>query len=350
MNAHADHPLAEDLIHVLDHTRDLWDGLRDATIFITGATGFFGNWLLESFLWANDTLSLNAKVVALSRNPETFRKRAPRLTSHPALLLHRGDQIDFDFPVGHFDAVVHAAVEYGSPLQTFERNLSGTRRVLEFSARAGVRRILFTSSGSVYGPQPVNLEFLPEDYPGSPDLADAKNAYGLSKRASEHLGHLQAQEHGMAFTVARGFAFLGPHLALDQGSAIGNFIGDALAGRPIQVNGDGTPLRSYLYGADLAIWLWTILLRGTPGCVYNVGGSEAFSIAQIALMVRDILAPGAEVRTPFNTEPTHHPSRYLPDVTRAREDLGLETWIPLEEAIRRTGRWAILPTPDRIGR
>jgi dTDP-glucose 4,6-dehydratase len=344
------HPLAEDLGHVLVHTQGLWEDLRGKRIFLTGGTGFFGTWLLESFLWANRELGLGAEIVVLTRDPAAFHARAPRLCADPALTPWVGNQVDFTFPDGPFEAVVHAAVEYGAPLETFERNLLGMKRVLDFTRVSGARRFLLTSSGAVYGPQPVGLEALPEDHPGSPDLADPRSAYGLAKRASEHLGHLHAQAHGFSFTVARGFAFLGPHLPLNQGSAIGNFIGDALAGGPILINGDGTPLRSYLYAADLAVWLWTILLRGGPGRVYNVGGDRAHSIADAAARVREVLASGAEVRIAQRPEPGRAPSRYLPEVSRARAELGLEVWIPLDEAIRRTGRWAALPIQDRIGR
>ena len=126
------------------------------------------------------------------RDPEGFLTRAPDLADHPALLFVRGNQGDFTFPEGRFEAVIHAAVEYGGPLQTFEQNLLGTRRVLEFAARSGAGRVLFTSSGAVYGPQPPELERLAEEWPGSPDLADPASAYGLAKRGGEHLGHLLA--------------------------------------------------------------------------------------------------------------------------------------------------------------
>ncbi len=335
MGLSSDHPLAQDLEHVLGRTGTLWEELRGSRIFITGASGFIGTWLLESFLWANDSLRLGAEAVALTRDPAGFRTRAPRLTSHPALALIEGNQVDFKFPSGGFDTVLHTAVEYALPLETFERNLMGTRRILAFAEQTGVRRLLFTSSGAVYGPQPVERERLSEDYTGSPRLEDPANAYGLSKRAAEHLGHL----HGdVGFKIARCFAFIGPHLPLNRSGAMGNFLADALGGGPIRVSGDGTPLRSYLYAADLAIWLWTILIKGVSGRAYNVGGEEAISIRDLAKRVASVLAPRAEVHMAM--EPNSGLSaRYIPDLTRSKRELGLEPWIPLDEGIRRTGRW-----------
>jgi dTDP-glucose 4,6-dehydratase len=187
----------------------------------------------------------------------------------------------------------------------------------------------------VYGPQPRDLDRLPEDHPGSPGLEDPANAYGLSKRASEHLGHLH---QNLDFKIARCFAFIGPHLPLDRTGAMGNFLADALRGGPIKVAGDGTPLRSYLYAADLAIWLWTILIKGAPGRPYNVGGEESIDIEALAARVADILAPGAAVVMNHRSS-GGLPHRYLPDLTRSKQELGLESWIPLNEAIRRTGDW-----------
>ncbi len=340
----SDHPLTEDLEEILAQTRGMWPNFRGARIFITGATGFFGKWLLESFLWANDTLSLGAEVVALTRNPAGFRADAPRLAGNAALTLHHGDQVDFNFPSGRFDSVIHAAVDYGPPRPTFERNLDGTRRVLEFARQAGARRVLFVSSGAVYGTQPREMERVGEDYPGNLALDDPASAYGLSKRASEHLGHLQ---EGLDFMVARGFTFVGPYLPSDRPGAMGNFIADALRGGPIKLSGDGTPLRAYLYAADLAIWLWTILDKGTPGRVYNVGGEDVVSIRTLAERVVAVLAPHAEIQMAGHPG-AGLPARYVPDVTRARTELGLTARIPLDEAIRRSGRWALHGNSNRI--
>jgi len=141
-------------------------------------------------------------------------------------------------------------------------------------------------------------------------------------------------------TVARCFAFVGPYLPLDIHFAIGNFIRDALAGGPIRVSGDGTAVRSYLYAADLAVWLWTILLRGGKMRAYNVGGPDPITIRALAELIRDTLAPGVRIeiaRTPVPGSPV---SRYVPSVERAAAELGLVPTVHLREAVARTARFA----------
>lgn len=172
-----------------------------------------------------------------------------------------------------------------------------------------------------------------------------QSVYGESKRIAELLCSVFGRVHGLACVVARCFAFVGPYLPLDIHFAIGNFIQDCLIGRPIRIAGDGTPYRSYLYAADLAIWLWTMLLRGQPGCCYNVGSEQAVSIAELAATVAASLESRSEIRIEGKAIPGKPPERYVPQTTRAREELGLSQWIALEDAIRGTAAWHGLRVP-----
>ena len=326
----------------------MWEALRGRRIFITGGTGFFGCWLLESFAWANDKLDLNSTAVVLTRNPASFQIKAPHLASHRAIQFHRGDVRDFAFPEGEFSHIVHAATEAdlqvmaGDPLQVFDVNVEGTRRVLEFARRSGVQRFLFTSSGAVYGCQPADLDRIPEDFNGGPNPIDIQSAYGIpgeAKRAAESLCALYALQFGLETMIARCFAFIGPHLPLDGKFAVGNFIRDALRGGPIQVKGDGTPYRSYLYAADLAIWLWTILFRGQTTRPYNVGSEAGLTIAGVAQAVRNGFTPPPAIQIAHAPNPPSPPSRYVPTTHRVRTELGLRETVDLSEGIRRTLTW-----------
>ena len=334
-------PLSADLDHVLAHTQGLWDALRGQRLFITGGTGFFGCWLLESFIWANERLDLGAQAVALTRNPVAFREKAPHLATHPTVSLLAGDVRDFEFPDGEFSHIIHAATEAvprltkGDPLLALDTIVDGTRHALEFSRHCGAQGFLLTSSGAIYGPQPPHLANIPEDFGGAPSAASSASAYGEGKRLAELLCTIYHERHGVAARTARCFAFVGPYLPLGAHFAVGNFIRDGLAGGPIRVNGDGTPYRSYLYAADLAIWLWTVLLQGEAGRAYNVGAEHALSIRDLADVVARQFDPAPEVRVARQAAPGEPATRYVPDTARARQELGLEAWVGLEDALTR---------------
>jgi len=334
-----------DLEEVLAQGKGLWEGLRGARLFITGGTGFFGCWLLESFLHANRKLGLKAEATVLTRDEEAFLKRRPHLASCAELRFLRGDVRSFQFPEGRCSHVIHAATEASARLDKEQPDLmretivGGTRRALEFAKSCGAKDFLFTSSGAVYGRQPDEMTHIPEDYEWAP--SPASSAYAEGKRAAEALCAEYAKRCGIRTKIARGFAFVGPCLPLDAHFAVGNFIRDALRGGAIEVRGDGTPYRSYLYAADLAAWLWTILLRGESCRPYNVGSEHRVSILELARSVAKALKPGMPIHVEKAPEPGKPPEQYVPSTQRARSELGLRETVGLEEAVRRTADWAL---------
>jgi dTDP-glucose 4,6-dehydratase len=350
----AGNPLAEDLDHILSHTAGLWEAFRSTSTFITGGTGFFGRWLLESFAHANARLGLDARLFVLSRNPDAFGQKAPHLGAALGIHFVEGDvrvlnttavraQLGSGAPQ-RFDYLIHAATDTTGniagtkPLQMLDTVVQGTRAALDFAVQSGTSRFLLTSSGAIYGRQPSDLTHVPETYMGAPDCTAFDSAYGEGKRLAELLCACYHKEHGLQTVVARCFAFVGPFLPLDAHFAIGNFIRDASHGRPIEISGDGTPYRSYLYAADLAIWLWTILLKGEPARAYNVGSEDARPLREIAQAVA-AARPGTEVIVKTPADASRPAQRYVPSCQRAGEELALKAWIGLEEAIRRTLGW-----------
>lgn len=342
-----------DLEHVLEHTRGLWEPMRGQNLFVTGGTGFFGRWLLESFAFINGRLDLGAHATVLTRDPAAFKERAPEAAAQSCLDFVKGDVTRFTYrqvreqlAAGDpgFSFVIHAATEASAqlneedPLRMIDTIVGGTRCALDFAVESGARRFLLTSSGAVYGAQPPEVTHVPEEYAGGPDCNNPRSAYGEAKRLAELLCACYSRR-GVEPVIARGFAFVGPLLPLDIHFAIGNFIRDALNGGPIRIGGDGTPCRSYLYAADLAIWLWHILFRAQPNRPYNVGSDYSLSIEELAAAVAKCSGEALEIRIARPRTPGAPPTRYVPLTDRARSELGLEVWIPLPEAIRRTMAW-----------
>ncbi len=342
---------SQDLQYILEKTGPLWQEMRGRRIFITGGTGFFGCWLLESFLAANQAFHLEAQAVVLTRSSRKFRERSPHLANNPSVELIDGDVRDFSFPPGDFPFVIHAATEsvqtnpsgLSNPSEASEALLStiveGTRRCLEFAESHRTSKFLLTSSGAVYGQQPSDMTHIAEDYCGAPDGLLPNSVYGEGKRMAEMLCAVSAARSGMECKIARCFAFVGPHLPLNAHFAIGNFIRDALRGGPIAIQGDGTPRRSYLYAADLAIWLWTMLFRAESLRAFNVGSQQDLSIREVAEAVVSVLQPGAEIKMARSAVPGAPVQRYVPSVEAAKKALHLDEGISLADAIRRTAAW-----------
>jgi nucleoside-diphosphate-sugar epimerase len=335
----------DDLDLILTQTASLWEEMRGKRMFLTGGTGFFGCWLVESFLAANRQFELQARMTVLTRSPGAFQEKCPHLAGDPALTLLRGDIANFDFPSGEYPYVIHAATEASAkmiaerPQQMLATILDGTRRSLEFATTHGTRKYLLTSSGAVYGEQPPEVTHIAEDFPGAPNPVRASSVYAEGKRAAELMCAVYQAAFPIECKIARCFAFVGPHLPLDTHFAVGNFLRNAMREEPILVEGDGTPKRSYMYAADLAIWLWVMLFRAPSLDPINVGSEQSISIRELAQAVPTAIGSSSQAQIAKLPEPGVPLRQYVPSIAKAGEKLGLKCSIALDEALRRTAAW-----------
>lgn len=317
--------------------------LQGKRLLITGGTGFIGTWLLETIYWLNKNSSQSCKVYVPTRNPAAFTSKAPHLASSPDIVLLSGDVVDFNYPDDECDFVIHAAApaEPKAIKQNFlgvaETIVQGTRHVLKLTKQKNIESFLFVSSGAVYGVQPPDLEKVPEDYCGAPDLTNIRTAYGEAKRYAEMLCTLYYQIYGLPIHIARPFTFVGPYQDLNAGFAITDFIRDGLEGGPLTIHGDGTTVRSYCYAADMTAMLWKILLNSPVGRVYNVGSDKSISILELANKVASVFNTDIEVMS--KPQPNIKPARYVPDITRGRSELGMDLNVDIDTAIKRTISW-----------
>ncbi len=336
--------LDQDLDAVLDRTRSVWAEMNGARLLLTGATGFVGTHLLESVRHARVRARVDTRVVASVRHPDRLHARLPWTRDAAWLEVVPGDVRRFAIPRGTVDLAVHAANTASpreiadDPVAIAKMVVEGSTRVCAAAAAAGARRVLQVSSGSVYGAHHAPAPAIAEDDPGEPEGEAPAQRLARAKWDAERALLLAACESsGPPVVVARGFALCGPWLPSIRHSRSEILLGAAMRGERIVVNGDGTPVRSYLYSADLVVWLLTLLLRGTPGRAYNVGSERAITVEELAHRVAALLGGAVEVLgAPVPGARAHW---HVPDTTRAREELGLEETVPLNDAIVRTAKW-----------
>lgn len=344
--------LPED-VALLTGSRRQWDALCGARVFLTGGTGFVGRWLLSAFVCANRAHCFNARVDVLTRDPGAFARACPELAFDHAISLVQGDVRTADVSQATYTHVIHGATPSGAevnesrPREMMEIIVDGTRRMLDVASLSGARRFLLLSSGAVYEP-PAPFGGFVETSPRGPDWPVEHSAYHAGKRSAEGLTW-RAHDAGLSVTVARLFSFVGPHLPLDRHFAIGNFIADALAGRTIRVCSDGSAVRSYMYAADMAAWLWTMLLHErAAGAAYNVGSEHPISIAETARLVAAESGAGTNV-TVLGGGQRGAGHWYVPSTKLARDNLGVRETVDLREAVRRTVALSRDTTASAVG-
>lgn len=336
--------LAQDLDAALDRTRGLWQEMDGSRLLLTGATGFIGTHMLESVRHARERTGVDVRVVAPARAPERLRERLPWTANAAWLEVIAGDINQFEPPPGRIDFAIHSANTASpgeindDPAGIAQMVVGGSSRVYALAAAAGARRVLQLSSGSVSGAHYTPAKPILEDDPGEFSGDSPAERLARAKRDAERALLAAEQQPGAPTVVfARGFALCGPWLPLDSAFAFGNFLGAAMRGEPIIVSGDGTPVRSYLYSGDMVVWLWTLLLKGAAGRAYNVGSERAVTIGDLAHRVAALVGGNVEVAgVPVPGARAHW---HVPDLSRAKSELGLTETVPLNDAIVRTARW-----------
>lgn len=278
--------------YVPKHLTDpLWQRLAHSKIFMTGGTGLFGHWILDSLSDANRRLNLGIEVTVLTRNPEKAVIKMPSLDQRIRFI--KGYVENFALPAEKFDLIFHMATTsaeetfYGiDQSQKLKMLFEGTQRVLELARNSEVKRLLFTSSGVVYGNQ--ICDGIQESSLTCVDALKAESSLTLGKAVSEFLIKQAVEENKLEVVIARCFSFVGPGIPLNLHYAIGNFVKNVLEDTPLIIKGDGKVVRSYMHMGDLIWWLLKLILDGQSGEAYNVGSDEPVSILELAERVKRI--------------------------------------------------------------
>lgn len=307
--------------------QNLFPGKR---VLVTGGTGFVGKCLQDEF--------------AVSA-PDCDVVIASRASANTKFGRHVvWDLVNGDLPTFETDIIIHAATPASAdlnaqhPSQMFWANVTSMENVIRYAESLSKPPIvLFTSSGGVYGEMPIGRRRFNEEDLTAPSPLDVRSAYAQGKRSAEFLLS-EASARGVCVgIIARLFAFSGVHLPLDRHFAIGNFVRDAITSDTILVHGDGTAIRSYLDGSDMARWLLEAIQIGPRGFPYHIGSAEEISIGLLAKLVaertrilfnRDVTV---EIRGKART--TDGVNRYVPDVSMTVKSLNVGETMPLRRSI-----------------
>jgi len=307
-----------------------------AVLLVIGGTGFFGKSVLDEFRrgllapWEID------KVIAMSRNPDQLKLEAPELLG-PRVELYAADIAKTDtLPAA--DYVIHAAAStdaalyISQPDEERENIIAGTLNYCRLAPVYHAKsKIIYTSSGAVYGYQPKGIEKLTEDmgFGNVENLSETKKSYAYAKRDAEN-AIIQLGKKGLNISIARCFAFVGRNLPRDNHFAIGNFIENGLNREFIQIKANGLVYRSYMYADDLVEWLMTIAENSSPNCeIYNVGSDESYGIRDHATTVGNYFKIEVKVKSPLLDQV----DRYIPSIDKAKVKLNLINKVNIEKSI-----------------
>jgi dTDP-glucose 4,6-dehydratase len=255
-----------------------------------------------------------------------------------------GDFLNGALDLGQIDMIIHAATPASAqlnaenPVEMLRINVEAMKSVLRYVGNN--QPLLFTSSGAVYGTQPQSVSHIAEGNVEPNPPTEQLNAYAQGKQIAERMCSEAGSSGQCSPIIARLFAFGGEYLPRDTHFAIGNFVQNALDRKPIVVNGDGRARRSYLYGADMATWLWSALAHGENGEPFHIGSENSISILELAqnvARVSDLVlgyVPAVIVTLPVDESlPVH---QYVPLTTNTKRTLNVEEWTSLHEIISQT--------------
>ena len=263
-----------------------------------------------------------------------FLSKHPYFAKEKCLTFIKSDIRNLPSNLGSFTHVIHGATDTSLEGTVEEVIIDGTSRLLEIYGNSNIEALTFLSSGAVYGEQPQHITSITEDNLSFQDSLN-NDIYGNSKRRAEEL----ILDHGeiKRVSIARCFSFLGPFMHFNQQFAIGNFIKSALEGHQINLNSDGTSIRTFLYAADFSVWILKILLRGRNKLIMNVGSDFEINIKEVASLVSKLMGNNIEVS--INADRSVNRSRYVPSINKARKTLDLDVWTDFELALRKTCLW-----------
>ncbi|MGF1590559.1 MAG: UDP-glucuronic acid decarboxylase family protein [Pleurocapsa sp.] len=297
-------------------------------ILVTGGAGFIGSHLIDRLMkQGHDVICLDNFFTGHKRNILHWLE-------NPYFELIRHDITE---PIRlEVDQIYHLAcpaspVHYQyNPVKTIKTNVMGTLNMLGLAKRVKAR-FLLASTSEVYGDPDVHPQ--PEEYRGNVNCIGIRSCYDEGKRVAETLAFDYHRQNNVDIRIMRIFNTYGPRMFENDGRVVSNFIVQALKGNPLTIYGDGSQTRSFCYVADLVEGMMR-LMNGEHIGPINIGNPGEYTILQLAETIQKMINPGAELA--FKPLPQDDPKQRQPDITKAKNLLGWEPKINLEEGLKMT--------------
>jgi nucleoside-diphosphate-sugar epimerase len=350
-----------DLDFICSNLKDELTCLSGKKILITGGAGFLGYYLIKTMqLWNdknNDSIPIELKVF------DNFSRGIPdwleSISKEKSIEIKKHD-VTQDLPqnIGDLDFIIHAASIASptfyrlNPIETMDANVEGLRKLLDYSLKQKnnnkpISGFLFFSTSEIYGdPDSLNIP-TPEEYRGNVSCTGPRACYDESKRYGETLCVNFSKQYDLPISIARPFNNYGPGLKISDGRVLSDFIKNVLNNEDIELISDGSPTRTFCYVADAIIGYLKILTRGKSGESYNIGNDKPeismLDLAKkIAYLSSEILGYEGEVISGSSLDKEYlidNPNRRCPVIIKAKDDLGFEPKISLEEGLKRSIYW-----------
>ena len=289
------------------------------TLLIIGGTGFFGNSILSYFSNSKILKRKFNKIIVISRNKlETFGY-TKKLKKNYSVIKINCDILKLK-KLPKADYVIYAAI-----LKNYKDDHLAVKKYAKLAKKYHLKsKILYTSSGAVYGQQPITVKKINENYLFKNKRIDFhnynKNIYSITKLKNEEI-FKKLGKIGIKVSIARCFAFVGKHLPIDGDFVVGNFIKNILDKKKIEVKSVHNVIRSYMHEDDLVVWLFKILKRANINCpIYNVGSDQEINIRKLALYLSNkykLQIKSKKIKSNFE-------DRYIPLIRKAKKELNLK--------------------------
>ena len=309
-------------------------------ILFIGGTGFFGKAFIN-YIKTNNISDIN-QITIVGRSADSFLADNPEFKQLENIKYISADILnDMTQLEGHnFSHVVHAAADSTNisnlkHIDRFDQIVNGTRNILEFvRKKLPNAKLLFISSGAVYGEMLPNMNQFSEDFNGNTNNLESHNVYSIAKQTAEHLCSIYHDEYGLNISIARCFCFSGIHLPLNVHFAIGNFVQNVIDDKDIIIKGDGTSVRSYLDQDDMSEWILEILRNDKFNkTTYNIGSEESISIRELANLIINLSNKDLNVEIQNINSIDLKKSIYVPSCKKIQERFGISQKISLSESI-----------------